>query len=470
MAAALLLLLRRGRAGPLQTVLLEAGVFRGLASTVSLSAESGKNEKGLPPNRKAQSPPKHVVEPKERGKQLATPPADELSKNLPSPTSSPSVVSQGRTLAGPNPDAGVLLPDKGLLKFSPRKTLVEFPQKVVSPFRKQGSDSEAAQESGRGADDSSSPSSSSSSSDSESDEEGDRSEAGPQVKSKRRGGLPVAEASHSSAGRAPQTEVSAEEKPASQQPHPDLASPERPRQAKRKGASSPPLEDRRDLRPQTAAPTSRAAREFMKQNMKEKQSQKIPRSDEAGEESQKPPEVKTALSDRTESGLATQAHGSPMPTAAAETRAGRRLPAAPEASKRLKEQQAPQPDGEVALPLSRKENLGKQVAEGVLEVKTEILEAQLPMKHVKPGPVPSKDVSDEKTAVPKLEEKGGIVEASATRMDDTQEPAPAEPFDNSTYKNLQHHDYSTYTFLDLNLELSKFRMPQPSSGRESPRH
>uniref|UniRef100_A0A8C3X3Z7 NADH dehydrogenase [ubiquinone] flavoprotein 3, mitochondrial n=1 Tax=Catagonus wagneri TaxID=51154 RepID=A0A8C3X3Z7_9CETA len=49
-------------------------------------------------------------------------------------------------------------------------------------------------------------------------------------------------------------------------------------------------------------------------------------------------------------------------------------------------------------------------------------------------------------------------------------PVPAEPFDNSTYKNLQHHDYSLYTFLDLNLELSKFRMPQPSSGRQSPRH
>ncbi|XP_003504490.1 NADH dehydrogenase [ubiquinone] flavoprotein 3, mitochondrial isoform X2 [Cricetulus griseus] len=40
----------------------------------------------------------------------------------------------------------------------------------------------------------------------------------------------------------------------------------------------------------------------------------------------------------------------------------------------------------------------------------------------------------------------------------------------TTYKNLQHHGYNTYTFLDLNLDLSKFRMPQPSSGRESPRH
>ncbi|XP_005375863.1 PREDICTED: NADH dehydrogenase [ubiquinone] flavoprotein 3, mitochondrial isoform X4 [Chinchilla lanigera] len=52
----------------------------------------------------------------------------------------------------------------------------------------------------------------------------------------------------------------------------------------------------------------------------------------------------------------------------------------------------------------------------------------------------------------------------------TPAPAPTEPYDNTTYKNLQHHDYSTYTFLDLNLDLSKFRQPQPSSGRESPRH
>ncbi|XP_044940363.1 NADH dehydrogenase [ubiquinone] flavoprotein 3, mitochondrial isoform X5 [Mustela nigripes] len=51
-----------------------------------------------------------------------------------------------------------------------------------------------------------------------------------------------------------------------------------------------------------------------------------------------------------------------------------------------------------------------------------------------------------------------------------QAASPAEPFDNTTYRNLQHHDYTPYTFLDLNLDLSKFRIPQPSSGRESPRH
>lgn len=49
------------------------------------------------------------------------------------------------------------------------------------------------------------------------------------------------------------------------------------------------------------------------------------------------------------------------------------------------------------------------------------------------------------------------------------EPAPEE-FDNSTYKNLQHHEYNTYTFVDSVAVLSKFRQPQPSSGRPSPRH
>lgn len=48
-------------------------------------------------------------------------------------------------------------------------------------------------------------------------------------------------------------------------------------------------------------------------------------------------------------------------------------------------------------------------------------------------------------------------------------PAPEE-FDNSTYKNLQHHEYNIYTFADYITILSKYRQPQPSSGRQSPRH
>lgn len=42
-------------------MLLEGGVFRGLAPAVSLSAESGRNEKERPPNPKKQSPPKSKI-------------------------------------------------------------------------------------------------------------------------------------------------------------------------------------------------------------------------------------------------------------------------------------------------------------------------------------------------------------------------------------------------------------------------
>ncbi|CAD7673180.1 unnamed protein product [Nyctereutes procyonoides] len=44
-------------------------------------------------------------------------------------------------------------------------------------------------------------------------------------------------------------------------------------------------------------------------------------------------------------------------------------------------------------------------------------------------------------------------------------PAQAEPFDNTTYRNIQHHDYTLHTFLDLNLDLTKDWMPQPSLCR-----
>ncbi|KAM4731966.1 uncharacterized protein ndufv3 isoform 2-T2 [Anableps anableps] len=47
---------------------------------------------------------------------------------------------------------------------------------------------------------------------------------------------------------------------------------------------------------------------------------------------------------------------------------------------------------------------------------------------------------------------------------------PEEPFDNSTYKNYQHHSYTSYTFADLDVEMTKYRLPQPSSGKPSPRH
>ncbi|XP_067897411.1 uncharacterized protein ndufv3 [Heterodontus francisci] len=51
---------------------------------------------------------------------------------------------------------------------------------------------------------------------------------------------------------------------------------------------------------------------------------------------------------------------------------------------------------------------------------------------------------------------------------------PIEPveeiLDTSTYKNTQHHDYTPLTFIDLDMEMANYRLPQPSSGRMTARH
>ncbi|XP_025891940.1 NADH dehydrogenase [ubiquinone] flavoprotein 3, mitochondrial isoform X2 [Nothoprocta perdicaria] len=72
-------------------------------------------------------------------------------------------------------------------------------------------------------------------------------------------------------------------------------------------------------------------------------------------------------------------------------------------------------------------------------------------------------------AAPLCTRPGGPPARPETKAPAAAQPAPEE-FDSSTYKNLQHHDYDIYTFADSNVLLSKFRQPQPSSGRPSPRH
>ncbi|NWH90967.1 NDUV3 dehydrogenase, partial [Aegithalos caudatus] len=68
-----------------------------------------------------------------------------------------------------------------------------------------------------------------------------------------------------------------------------------------------------------------------------------------------------------------------------------------------------------------------------------------------------------------MQEAGVQAGESSTTEETTAQPAPEE-FDNSTYKNLQHHEYHTFTFHDYIAVLAKYRQPQPSSGRPSPRH
>lgn len=95
----------------------------------------------------------------------------------------------------------------------------------------------------------------------------------------------------------------------------------------------------------------------------------------------------------------------------------------------------------------------------------------VPTPGSRPIPTSSEDISEGTGATPGPEAGAG---RPRTAQATTQEPAPAaappEPFDNSKYRNLQHHEYTPYTFLDVNTQLAGQRLPQPSSGRESPRH
>nr|XP_041574737.1 NADH dehydrogenase [ubiquinone] flavoprotein 3, mitochondrial isoform X2 [Taeniopygia guttata] len=73
------------------------------------------------------------------------------------------------------------------------------------------------------------------------------------------------------------------------------------------------------------------------------------------------------------------------------------------------------------------------------------------------------------TAREETTQESGVQAGESSTIEETGQPAPEE-FDNSTYKNLQHHEYHTFTFHDYIAVLAKYRQPQPSSGRPSPRH
>ncbi|KFO28135.1 NADH dehydrogenase [ubiquinone] flavoprotein 3, mitochondrial isoform X1 [Fukomys damarensis] len=450
--------LRRGQAEALKTVLLEGLVLRGLASTVSLSAQSGKNGKDLPSNPKKQSPPKNVEKPKEKGKLLTTHPAAPVPPGLSPSASSPAAGNRGRAVAGTHPGGrGSKLPtEEGLLKALARKTLVAFPQKVPSPLGVQGLGAEAHGGARKETDDSSSSSSSSSSpsSDSESDEEWDVPKARPRVGSRGQGGSLTPEDTRPSENRAPGVTVSAKEQSRVQKPHTDVTYPERASQPKKKRNPPMPLESREEAVPEFMTPRSQAEGEALKQKAKVERWQKTHRPKEMEKGSQKPLGVGGISPDRTEARISTQLRGRLVPT-----------PNTQEAS--CPGAQVPEPDGKLALPWVQEEKTGKPAGGGHSEAKG-ILEDQGSVRSSKPVAVQEEvaqttGLKPEEGPAPPLEAPG-----------DTQESAPAhaaaEPFDNTTYRNLQHHDYNAYTFLDLNLDLSRFRLPQPSSGRESPRH
>ncbi|XP_060091242.1 NADH dehydrogenase [ubiquinone] flavoprotein 3, mitochondrial [Heteronotia binoei] len=91
---------------------------------------------------------------------------------------------------------------------------------------------------------------------------------------------------------------------------------------------------------------------------------------------------------------------------------------------------------------------------GTTEVQEELLDVRVVETSIKEEITLETGIQGEKQ---KLEVKAAVETAQ-------------EATDISTYKNLQHHEYTPFTFVNYDVELSKFRLPQPSSGRVSPRH
>ncbi|XP_025026698.1 NADH dehydrogenase [ubiquinone] flavoprotein 3, mitochondrial [Python bivittatus] len=91
---------------------------------------------------------------------------------------------------------------------------------------------------------------------------------------------------------------------------------------------------------------------------------------------------------------------------------------------------------------------------------------------------PGAEVSREIVPVIESTLKEEIIPEAGAQIEEQSTPQEAKPspeiveetYDISTYKNLQHHEYQPFTFVDFDVLLSKFRLPQPSSGRLSPRH
>ncbi|XP_026074346.1 nucleolar and coiled-body phosphoprotein 1-like [Carassius auratus] len=117
-------------------------------------------------------------------------------------------------------------------------------------------------------------------------------------------------------------------------------------------------------------------------------------------------------------------------------------PSHEEVTKTASHGEAPEAPGDVA---ASPEDASSQTEAGTPAAPSEEL--------VDPAPVAA-------DAVEARAESNGV----ETPEEQAPEPEP-EPFDNSTYKNLQHHQYNMYTFADVDVELCKYRLPQPSSGR-----
>ncbi|KAM7180313.1 NADH dehydrogenase [ubiquinone] flavoprotein 3, mitochondrial isoform 1-T1 [Macrochelys suwanniensis] len=421
-------LLGCGRAVIRKTLQLEAWGLQSLSPSLFLCTKSEGSKKGQE---------KNVVAPQESTKLLATKTTVEFPKKL-FPSSHPPSANKGetKTIASTSTDEALKLTDEEVRKFLSRKTLVTFPERVtLSSLEGKASITTRGGLSKKFAED---ESSSSSESDSSSDSDEEDSASG--VATKTRVEFPrrdpfffenrtvkvmtLTEEILSQKGKG---EYILKKKPY----RPEIETPHIKQMESGKTATA----NRKILKSETREPS-------MKQSPKGTDLQKSISKTQA-EESQKPTAVRLKES-------------RPL----AKTPIG-----APPAAAQLKVPPGPQQEVEQKLTLLRwEETKTKEVQETETKEKAA---PKLQEEFLKETPFMVNTTTEEEI----IQEAGAQTEEQGTIQETKTASASAqEEFDNSTYKNLQHHEYNMYTFVDFDVELSKFRQPQPSSGRLSPRH
>ncbi|XP_075768395.1 NADH dehydrogenase [ubiquinone] flavoprotein 3, mitochondrial [Pelodiscus sinensis] len=410
-------LLGCGRAVTRKTLQLEAWGLRSLFPSVSLCTKSEGSKTD-------------VVAPQESTKLLATKTAAEFPKKLfTNSHSAPANKDETKTIASTSPNEALNVRDEDLRKFLSRKTLVSFPERVTlhslegkaSVTRGEGLSKKLAEE------DSSSSSESDSSSDSEEDD------SASEVASKTRVEFPR---------RDPfffenrMVKMTLAEESLSQKRDGEYIPKKKPYKPKIEVPHIKNMEVDK-----TATANNKIIRKpSIKQSPNRIDFQKSVSKTQA-EESQQPTTIKLKKSRHlveTPIGAPAAAQLKVPPGFQQEVEQKRTVLRSVEAKKRemqetgTKEEASPKPE--------------EFLKDKAFMVNTAIVE----------------EISQDAGA--QTEEQGTIHETKTAAV------SAQEEFDNSTYKNLQHHEYNMYTFVDFDVELSKFRQPQPSSGRLSPRH
>ncbi|XP_067401296.1 NADH dehydrogenase [ubiquinone] flavoprotein 3, mitochondrial isoform X2 [Emydura macquarii macquarii] len=418
-------LLSRGRVATLKTLQLEAWGLRSVSPSLSLCTKSEGSKRG---------PKNNVVAPQESTKLLATKTAVEFPKKL-FPSSHPPSGNKGetKTTASTSPDEALKLTDEDVRKFLSRKTLVAFPERVtLSSLEGKASITTRGGLSKKLAEEESSSSSESDSS-SDSDEE-----SASEVAIKTRVEFPrqepfFFETRTAKVMTSPEESLSQKRDreyiPKKKPYRPEIETPH----IKQMKSGKTATDNSKILKLETKEPA-------MKHSPKETNLQRSVSKTQI-EESQKLTEVKLKESRHL-----------------AETSIGA-------AAAQLKVPPLPHQDMEHKLTLLRwEETKTREVQE------TEVQERNTPKlqeEFLKDTTLMVNTTTEEEM----LQETGAQTEEQAAIQETkTAAASSQEEFDNSTYRNLQHHEYNMYTFVDFDVELSKFRQPQPSSGRLSSRY